>query len=61
MFNAGVDVGKIQKIGRWKDMKTMLRYCHSYKSEEREAIESLSSFLQRRVNVLEMPTARERQ
>lgn len=48
MFNAGVDVGKIRKIGRWRDLKTMLRYCHSNKSEERDAVNALSSHLRRR-------------
>ena len=48
MFNAGVDVGKIKKMGRWGDLQTMLRYCHSSRSEEQEAIEGLSSQLKKR-------------
>jgi len=47
MFNAGVDVGKIQKIGRWKDMKTMLRYCHSNMSERHDAVDALSEHLKK--------------
>lgn len=29
LFNAGVDVKTILMIGRWGDLKTMLRYCHT--------------------------------
>jgi len=43
MFNAGVDVGKIKKMGRWGDLQTMLSYCHSSRSEEQEAIEDRSN------------------
>lgn len=48
MFNAGIDVGKIKKMGRWGDLQTMLRYCHSSRSEEQEAIEGLSNQLEKR-------------
>ena len=48
MFSAGVDVAKIKKIGRWRDLKTMLRYCHSQKLEEQEAINALSMHLKRK-------------
>ncbi|MCZ6820382.1 MAG: hypothetical protein O7G31_12950, partial [Calditrichaeota bacterium] len=54
MFNAGVDVGKIKKMGRWGDLQTMLRYCHSSRSEEQEAIDRLSDFLEKRPNIVEM-------
>ena len=52
MFNAGVDVGKIKKMGRWGDLTTMLRYCHSNRSEEQEAINALSTHLNKRPNIV---------
>ena len=48
MFNVGVEVGKIKKMGRWGDLQTMLRYCHSSRLEERKAIEGLSSQQEKR-------------
>jgi hypothetical protein len=35
-------------MGRWGDMKTILRYCHSNKAEELDAINSLSEYLENR-------------
>lgn len=48
MFRTGVDVAKIKNLGRWKDFKTLLRYCHSYRLDEQEAVDQLSSHLSRR-------------
>lgn len=45
MFSAGADPATIQKAGRWKDFKTMLRYCHRDKSQAHEAVERLSLHL----------------
>lgn len=39
--------GTIQKAGRWKDFKTMLRYCHRDKTQTREAVEKLSLHVNR--------------
>ncbi len=59
MFDAGVDVGKIRKIGRWKDLKTMLRYCHSNKSQEHDAVNALSIHLKKpQAKVLKLNQAR---
>ncbi|TDI90295.1 MAG: hypothetical protein E2O77_08560, partial [Caldithrix sp.] len=46
MFNAGVNVKTIQKIGRWTDLQTMLRYCHTQKSQENEAVNRLQTHLE---------------
>ena len=45
MFNAGADVFEIQKIGRWGDLKTMLRYCHKRRSQEYDAVNKLHQHL----------------
>lgn len=46
MFNAGVNVKTIQKIGRWTDLQTMLRYCHTRKPQENEAVNLLQKHLE---------------
>ena len=38
MFESGVDPVTIQKVGRWRDFKTMLRYCYTTRSQEHEAV-----------------------
>ena len=48
MFRAGADVTRIKKIGRWKDLQTMLRYCHSNRADEQEAVNLLSAHLQKK-------------
>ena len=57
MFNAGVDVAKIKKIGRWRNLKTMLRYCHSNRSDEQEAVNTFSTHIKRKpAEILTMKT-----
>ncbi|MCH9008705.1 tyrosine-type recombinase/integrase, partial [candidate division KSB1 bacterium] len=56
MFNAGVPVPQIQKIGRWGDMKTMLRYCHTRKAQEFDAVNALRIHLGKGSgNIVAMP------
>jgi len=56
MFNAGVPVQQIQKIGRWEDMKTMLRYCHTRKAQEFDAVNALRIHLGKGSgNIVTMP------
>ncbi len=58
MFDAGADVATIKKIGRWHDMKTMLRYCHRDQVIEQHAVNQLAEFLNREPSkVLEMKKA----
>lgn len=45
MFDAGNDPYTIQKVGRWRDFKTMLRYCYTTRPEEHEAVNKLSERL----------------
>jgi len=45
MFEAGNDPATIQKIGRWRDFKTMLRYCYTTRAQEHEAVDKLSDHL----------------
>ena len=45
MFKAGVDPYTIQKIGRWRDFETMLRYCYTTAPQEHEAVNKLISHL----------------
>lgn len=45
MFDSGADPATIQKAGRWKDFKTMLRYCHRNKAQTQSAVEKLSTHL----------------
>ncbi len=45
MFNAGADVLEIKKIGRWGDLKTMLRYCHKRRIQEYDAVNKLHQHL----------------
>ena len=45
MFDSGADPATIQKAGRWKDFKTMLRYCHRNKSQTQSAVEKLATNL----------------
>ena len=45
MFEAGNDPATIQKIGRWRDFETMLRYCYTTRAEEQDAVNRLSEKL----------------
>jgi len=45
MFEAGNDPYTIQKVGRWRDFKTMLRYCYTSRPEEHAAVNKLSNHL----------------
>jgi integrase len=45
MFEAGVDPATIQKVGRWRDFNTMLRYCYTTRPQEHEAVNKLSKRL----------------
>jgi len=60
MFNAGIDVSIIQKIGRWRDLKTMLRYCHTRKPRELDAVNTLNEHLSKTAGnvIIEMPKKR---
>jgi integrase len=42
MFEAGNDPATIQKVGRWRDFETMLRYCYTTREEEQAAVRKLS-------------------
>lgn len=42
MFEAGVDPYTIQKVGRWRDFETMLKYCYTTRPQEHEAVNKLS-------------------
>jgi len=48
MFDSGADVAKLKKIGRWGDLKTMLRYCHSYRADDQDAIDAFSEHLDKK-------------
>ncbi len=52
MFNAGADVLEIQKIGRWGDLKTMLRYCHKRRTQEYDAVNKLHQHLSSSAGIL---------
>ncbi|NIT59789.1 MAG: tyrosine-type recombinase/integrase [Aliifodinibius sp.] len=52
MFNAGADVLEIQKIGRWGDLKTMLRYCHKRRTQEYDAVNKLHQHLSSAAEIL---------
>ena len=55
MFEAGVDPYTIMKVGRWKDLKTMLKYCYTSTNEEHEAVNRLSDKLTgKTANILDM-------
>ncbi len=45
MFEAGNDPATIQKVGRWRDFKTMLRYCYTTRPQEHEAVNKLAQHL----------------
>jgi hypothetical protein len=45
MFEAGNDPATSQKVGRWRDVETMLRYCYTTREEEQAAVRKLSSKL----------------
>jgi integrase len=45
MFEAGVDPYTLQKIGRWRDFETMLKYCYTTRPQEHEAVNKLTSQL----------------
>ena len=48
MFDSGVDPYTIQKVGRWRDFETMLRYCYTTRPEEHEAVNKLAERLSRK-------------
>jgi integrase len=48
MFEAGVDPATIQKIGRWRDFQTMLRYFYTTRPQEHEAVNKLSTQLSKK-------------
>lgn len=48
MFEAGNDPATIQKVGRWRDFETMLKYCYTTKSQEHDAVNKLSEHLERK-------------
>ncbi len=52
MFNAGADVLEIQKIGRWRDLTTMLRYCHKRRNQEFDAVNKLHAHLSSAAEIL---------
>ncbi len=41
MFAAGKDVASIKESGRWGDLQTMLRYCHTSNAERFDAAHNL--------------------
>jgi len=48
MFAAGNDVARIKEIGRWGDLQTMLRYCHTSNAERFDAANNLGKHLEKR-------------
>jgi integrase len=54
MFDSGVDPYTIQKVGRWRDFETMLRYCYTTRPEEHEAVNKLSERLSKRPKIIKM-------
>ncbi len=52
MFEAGNDPATIQKVGRWRDVETMLKYCYTTKSQEREAVGKLTGHLKTTAKIL---------
>jgi integrase len=52
MFDSGVDPYTIQKVDRWRDFRTMLKYCYSTRPEEHEAVNRLSTKLKTRPQFL---------
>lgn len=48
MFESGIDPATIQKLGRWGDFETMLKYCYTIRSQERDAINKLSEKLNKK-------------
>jgi integrase len=54
MFLAGTDPATIQKIGRWRDFETMLKYCYTTKPQEHEAVNQLSKMLEKKPSILNM-------
>ncbi len=50
MFKAGNDPAVIQKIGRWGDFRTMLRYHYTTRIEEHDAVNKLGKALIREEN-----------
>lgn len=45
MFVARVEPYTIMEVGRWKDLKTMIKYCYTSPNEQREAVNKLSDKL----------------
>ncbi len=55
MFESGNDPFTIQKVGRWRDFKTMLKYCYTTCLEEHVAVNRLSEKLRKEPGrILEM-------
>ncbi len=55
MFESGVDPYTIQKVGRWPDFETMLKYCYTTRAQEHEAVNMLSHKLSKKeAKVLKM-------
>lgn len=52
MFESGNDPATIQKVGRWRDFQTMLKYCYTTKSQEREAVGKLAGHLKTAAKLL---------
>jgi integrase len=48
MFEAGNDPAYIQKVGCWRDFKTMLKYCYTSRSQEHEAMNKLSQYISKK-------------
>ncbi len=48
MFAAGNDVARIKEMGRWGDLQTMLRYCHTSNAERFDAANNLAKHLEKR-------------
>jgi len=52
MFLSGINPATIQKIGRWRDFETMLKYCYTTKPQEHDAVNQLSKMLENKHNIL---------
>jgi len=44
MVQAGVDIYKVQKLGRWKSISMVMRYAHHYTESLRSGVEALDHF-----------------
>ena len=55
LTKATLNVARIKKIGRWKDLQTMLRYYHANRADEHEAVNMLSAHLRKKpAEILEL-------